>query len=114
MNWSEVAMIVFSCVTANHLGLVAAVEGIVRHKLPVINCGRCLSFWAVMMYGILTCIHHFEDMREIVCIVATSFLSAYSATWLQLLFAFIDKQYNRIYGKIYPTADTANDRAQRT
>jgi hypothetical protein len=111
MEWSEVAMIVFSCVTANHLGLVAAIERIVRHRLPVINCGKCFSFWSVMTYGCLTSIHHFEDMREMVGIVATSFLSAYVATWLQLLLAFIDKQYNRIYEQIFTATDTADDGA---
>lgn len=111
MEWSEVAMIVFSCVTANHLGLVAAIEGIVRHKLPVINCGRCLSFWSVMVYGCLTSEHHFADINEMVGVIAASFLSAYAATWLQLLFAFIDKQYNRIYGKIFTAADTADNGA---
>lgn len=111
MEWNEVAMIVFSCVTANHLGLVAAIEGVIRHRLPIVNCGRCFSFWSVMIYGCLTSIHLFGDIHEMVGIVAASFLSAYAATWLQLLFAFIDKQYNRIYGKIYPTADTADDGA---
>lgn len=111
MEWSEVAMVVFSCVTANHLGLVAAIEGIVRRRLPVINCGKCFSFWSVMTYGCMTSIHHFEDILELIPIVATSFLSAYAATWLQLLFAFIDKQYGRIYGKIYSAADTADDGA---
>jgi len=111
MEWSEVAMIVFSCVTANHLGLIAAIEGIVKHKLPVINCGKCFSFWAVMTYGFLTCTDLFREPTKMISMTAASFLSSYAATWLQLLFAFIDKQYGRIYGKIYSAADTADDGA---
>ena len=38
-------------------------------------------------------------------IVATSFLAAYAAMWLELLFGIIDKQYERIYEKTYPEAD---------
>lgn len=111
MEWSEVAMIVFSCVTANHLGLVAAIEGIVRHRLPVINCGKCFSFWSVITYGFLTCTDLFREPTKMIPIVATSFLSAYVATWLQLLLAFIDKQYNRIYEQIFTATDTADDGA---
>ena len=102
MEWSGVVMIMFSCVAANHLGLIAAVEEVINHKLPVVNCPKCFTWWALMTYGIVS-------GENVIVTVSASFLSAYAAIWLQLLFGIIDNQYNRIYGKVYPTADTADD-----
>ena len=91
----------FSCVAANHLGLVDAIENTIRHKLPIINCSKCLTFWTLIVYGV--------SVRENIFVsIATSFLFAYFSVWLLLLFAIIDKQYNRIYDKIYTTADTTS------
>ena len=99
MDWSEVVLITFSCVAANHLGLVAAVEGILKHSIPIVNCPKCLTFWTLMICGIL-------ERDNFFVTTATSFLFSYLATWLNLLFAIIDTQYNRIYDKIYSTTDT--------
>ena len=52
MNWLDVLMIVFSATAANHLGLVAAAESVVRHRLPVLNCPKCAAFWSVIVYGV--------------------------------------------------------------
>ena len=101
MNWDEVVMLGFSCVAANHLGLVAAVENTIRHSLPIINCSKCLTFWTLAGYGMLV-------RENIIVIVATSFLFAYLATWLELAMGFVDTLYVKLYEKIYPntTDDT--------
>lgn len=40
-------------------------------------------------------------------IVATSFLASYLANWIELIFGLLDKVYEYIYQKNYPTeADT--------
>ena len=119
MNWPDVLMIVFSATAANHLGLVAAAESVVRHRLPVLNCPKCAAFWLVLAYGFgceiyFTATHHFVDANDMVAchfghileILAAAFLSAWSAVWLDLLMGIIDQLYTKLYDKIYPTADT--------
>ena len=120
MNWLDVLMIVFSATAANHLGLVAAAESIVRHRLPVLNCPKCAAFWLVLAYGFgceiyFTATHHFVNTNDMVAylfehileMLAAAFLSAWSAIWFDLFMGIIDQLYIKLYDKIYPTADTA-------
>lgn len=102
MYWSEAAMIMFSCVAVNHLGLVGKLEEIMG-ELPIINCPKCLTFWSVLAYMM----SHvgFADMPKV---IAASFLFAYLSLWLQLLLAFTDRLFNMLYDKIHPTTDTAD------
>lgn len=103
MNWSEAAMIMFSCVSVNHLGLVAAIEDIVRRPLPVINCPKCLTFWCVLAYML-----SHVGLEDVPKSVAASFLFAYLSLWLQLLLALTDRLFNMLYDKIHSTTDTAD------
>ena len=109
MNWLDVLLITFSAVAANHLGLVAAVEGVIRHKLPIVNCPKCAAFWSVLVYGIAVGIYfslftiHFS-----LIILAAAFLSAWSAIWLDLFMGIIDKLYIKVYDTLYPTTDTTD------
>ncbi len=88
--WYDIAMIVFSATLANHMGLVEAIEGVIRHKIPVLNCSKCLSFWSVLLYGL------FSGIRVIPS-VAISFLCAFVAVWFALSLGLIDKLYNDVY-----------------
>ena len=119
MNWLDVLMIVFSAVAANHLGLVAAAESIIRHRLPVLNCPKCAAFWLVLAYGFgyeicFTTTRHFVDVNDMVAyhfeyilkLIAAAFLSAWSAVWLDLLMGIIDQLYIKVYDTIYPATDT--------
>ncbi len=121
MNWLDVLMIVFSATAANHLGLVAAAESVVRHRLPVLNCPKCAAFWLVLAYGFgceiyFTATHHFVDVNDMVAchfehileMLAAAFLSAWSAVWLDLFMGIIDHLYLMIYEQIYPTANAAD------
>lgn len=96
----DVAAVTLAAVLANHMGLIEAIEGVIKHKLPIINCSRCLTFWSVLIC--LVCCR--TTAKHWPVIVATSFLAAYAATWLELLFGIIDKRYERIYKKTYPEA----------
>jgi len=117
MNWLDVLMIVFSATAANHLGLVAAAESVVRHRLPVLNCPKCAAFWSVIVYGVavensLLFTPSPTDGRLPVAfhsslqILAAAFLSAWSAIWLDLLMGIIDQLYTKLYDTFYPTTDT--------
>ena len=103
MHWIDVAMILFSCVAANHLGLVHAVENVTDKELPVINCPRCFSFWCVLLYMTLTC-------HSIIVSVATSFLCAALAPWVKLLMGFSDKKYNELYDKVFTATEDENNK----
>ena len=116
MNWLDVLMIVFSATAANHLGLVAAAESVVRHRLPVLNCPKCAAFWLVLAYGFgceinFTATHHFEHTLKL---FAAAFLSAWSAIWLDLLMGIIDQLYIKVYDTIYSTANTTDTDALDT
>ena len=91
----DIAMILFSAVAVNHLGLVRAVEGVLNVELPVINCSKCLSFWLTLSITDLPVTERF----------AVSFLVSYIALWLELAWGYIDELYNRLYDKIYSTTD---------
>lgn len=106
MHWIDVAMILFSCVAVNHLGLVHAIEDITDRELPIINCPRCFSFWCVLSYMLLT-------SHMIILSFATSFLASSLAPWVELLMGFTDNLYNKLYDTIYPTTEIeGNDKAE--
>ena len=95
MYWMDIASIVFVCVTANHLGLVKAIEGVVKTEMPIVNCPKCLTFWVTLAYcydGIAT---------HTTTVLAVSFLASYLAIWLELMEGYIDTLYMKAYAKIY-------------
>lgn len=102
MPWSDIALLVFSCTMMNHLGLISAVEKTVGIPLPVLNCPRCLSFWAVGIYCALTRV-------AVVPTMAVSFLSAFSAVWFELFLGFVDTLYYKVYEKIYGNSPDGAD-----
>jgi len=115
MNWPDVLMIVFSATAANHLGLVAAAESVVRHRLPVLNCPKCAAFWLTIIYGCLLCCDSIAALPPAIPrISAVAFLSAWSAIWLDLLMGIIDQLYIKLYDTFYPTTDTADTDALDT
>lgn len=105
MDWLNDLMITFSVVAANHLGLVSAIERTVKHRLPIVNCPKCMSFWAVLGYGTLTDRGHPGDVPVL---VAVALLAAWAAIWLELFMGFIDQLYLKLYDTIYPTTDCAD------
>ena len=48
----HVAMIIFVCVSANHLGLVHAIEELTKKPIPIVNCVKCFTFWTVLIYSL--------------------------------------------------------------
>lgn len=91
-------MIVFACVAINHLGLVATIEGIIRRRLIIVNCPKCLSCWTVLIYELI-------NGMALVPAVALALLSAWAAMWLHLFMAITDRIYDKVYDKIYSATD---------
>lgn len=104
MNWLDIASIVFVSVTANHLGLIGEMEHIYGHRIKVLNCPKCLSFWLTAIYGLWGTGPSYGEFARL---FAISFLASYSSIWLELIEALIDNIYNKIYDKIYPTENNA-------
>ena len=98
--WMDIACIVFTCVTMNHLGLVKAIEDFVHLKLKVVNCVKCFSFWSVLSYSVYS-------SHDVITSLAVSILSSYVAIWVELFEGFIDSLYMKGYEKVY--TDTGND-----
>jgi len=108
MNWLDVLMIVFSATAANHLGLVAAAESVIRHRLPVMNCPKCAAFWLVIAYGIAEANFSLFTFHFSLTVIAVAFFSAWSAVWLDLFMGIIDQLYIKLYDTFYPTTDTTD------
>lgn len=111
MEWRDVAAIIFACTAVNHLGLIAAIERVIRRRMPVINCPKCLTCWSVMAYGIVAISHDSPQdlITAVPLLLATSLLSSYLAIWLELLMYFIDTLYNMIYGTVEKIAEESRD-----
>lgn len=115
MIWLDVLMIVFSATAANHLGLVAAAESVVRHRLPILNCPKCAAFWLVLIYDCSVCCNSIAALPPVIPeILAAAFLSAWSAVWLDLFMGIIDQLYIKVYGTVYPATDTTDTNALDT
>ena len=100
--WIDIACIVFTCVTMNHLGLIKAIEESTETEILILDCPKCSTFWCVLFYSVLT-------SKQVIAPLAISFLASYLAIWLELLEGFIDTLYMKIYEKIYP--DTSDNEA---
>jgi hypothetical protein len=102
--WWDIAGIVFTCVTMNHLGLVKAIEEFYDCELRIINCVKCFTYWSVLAYTIFV-------THNIITSLAISFLASYSALWLELLEGYIDTLYYKLYEQIYSAKHSADDGA---
>ena len=104
MILTDIACIVFICVTMNHLGLISKVEEVMGRELPIVNCPKCGSFWLSLIY----LLGKFDEfMGNISMVLAISFFASYSALWLELIEAYIDTLYMKLYEKIYESAADA-------
>ena len=102
----DIVSIVFACVAVNHLGLVSAIERRIGKRLIVINCCKCLSFWATFTYSLFH--------TRVIPTLAISFLAAYAAVWIELLMYRIDTLYLISYGKISKSGTAHNEAAVPT
>lgn len=96
MDWRNIACIVFVSTAVNHLGLIAAIQTVTKcHRLPIVSCPKCLTFWSVLVYELWR-----VGFSDLPMVLAISFLCSYLAIWLELFMYAIDTLYNKIYGII--------------
>jgi len=97
--WTDIACLVVTCTMVNHMGLVDAVEGVLKFKLPVINCPKCFTFWSVLVYLLI-------GRAPVIQSIAMALVMSYTALWLWLFMGYLDSLYNWVYGKIYKQSET--------
>ena len=98
----EAALITISAVLFIQMGLSSAIQEFLHFRSRIASCPKCVAFWSVLAYCLLT-------GNGIVVSVAASFISAYVALWLALLYDALAVLYNYAYESITKTDDTAQD-----
>ena len=104
MDWIGIAAVVAFSTAVNHLGLIAAIERVIHHRLPVVDCPKCLSFWGTLAYG-LSGDGMAAHPSALIRLLAISILCSYLAVWLELIMYAIDTLYNKIYGILEETGN---------
>ena len=98
----EAALILISCVLFIQMGLSGAIQDFLRIKLRIISCPKCLTFWVTLA----SLVFQGYGLTES---VAASFISAYIALWLSLLYDCMAMLYNKCYGRLSKPKDTESD-----
>lgn len=98
----EVALITVSTVLFVQMGLSSAIQGFFNIRLRIASCPKCASFWSVLAYCLAT-------KHGFLVSVAASFLSAYVALWLSLLYDALALLYNTAYEHITKTDGAPED-----
>lgn len=84
-----------------YLGLFDAISGILKRLVPVnsekighlsekLKCSKCISFWLTLAYSIAC-------GGSVIRCILVSFLCALAALWIDLLLAYINKKYDRLW-----------------
>lgn len=100
----DAALVVVSCVLFIQMGLSSAVQEVLKVRLSLLSCPKCLTMWTAMA----VLLAHGHGLLES---TAVSFLSAYSALWLALLYDALAVAYNKLYEQISKTTGSAEDTA---
>lgn len=98
----EVALITISAVLFVQMGLSAAIQGFFNFRSKIASCPKCATFWSVLAYCLAT-------KNGIAVSVAASFISAYAAMWLALLYDALALLYNSAYESITQTDGASED-----
>ena len=101
--WKDALLISLSCVLFIQMGLSDVIQHALRFRLRIISCPKCLTFWSIIAYLSIT------GHGSVVEIVAVSFLFAYLALWLALVYDALAALYNNLYEQITQTSDTSEE-----
>ena len=98
----EAALITTSAVLFVQMGLSDAIQKVIRFRLRIASCPKCLAFWSTLAYCTLT-------GNGVIVSVATSFICSYVALWLALLYDALALLYNSAYESISETNGASTD-----
>lgn len=99
-----------AAVLLNHLGLIVAVEGVISKvvrrevRFHIINCSKCLSFWATVVFVATKSRHTVLELWEVVMLPP---VMAYAAWWTELFLGWLSTLYDKAYDEIYSDAGHA-------
>lgn len=93
-------MIALSCVLFVSMGLAQAIQEYVPFRLRILTCPKCLTFWSVLAYNLIT-------GQGVIRSIAVSFITAYIALWAALALDLLNLLYNWIYEKITTNQSSA-------
>lgn len=99
---TEAAFVTLSCVLFIQMGLSREIQERIGFKSEILSCPKCLTFWSVMALMLI-------KGNGVLYTVAASFIFAYLALWLALLYDVLAKFYNVCYDSITETPDTSTD-----
>lgn len=95
----QAILILISCVLFIQMGLSAAFQKVLKIKIDFLSCPKCFTFWVTL---ITLLIKDYGIMESI----AVSFISAYLALWLSLLYDYLANLYNKLYEHVSETQGT--------
>ena len=90
---SGVALITVSCVLFVQMGLADAIQEVLRTRLRIVSCPKCVTFWLCFVW---TVTHGYGLLLS----VAASFIASYCALWLSLFYDALALLYNYVYEQI--------------
>ena len=111
MLWITAIAIMVAAVLVAHIGLITAIEEtaskVLRRevRLPILNCGKCLTFWSTVSYVAIQ--SQYEQPLWMAVILPPSM--AYAAYWFELFLGMLDKLYNKAYDALYTDTGGASD-----
>lgn len=84
-----------------YLGLFDAISSVLGRILPAtpgkterifekLKCSKCISFWLTLAYGM-------AFWCSVIHCILVSFLCAFAALWIDLILAYINKKYDRLW-----------------
>lgn len=103
----EAVLATVACVLFVQMGLSEAIQEILRIRLSVASCPKCVTMWGCLVVLLV-------DGHGLLESVAASFVSAYAAVWLSLAYDGLAVLYNRIYESFTPKPGTPEVAEART
>ena len=85
-----ISLVLISCILFIHLGMGDTIAKLIRKEFVLLKCTKCLTFWSTLTYSLT-----FTDFNIVECI-ATSFICAYVALWLDLLLSKLADIYEKL------------------
>jgi len=99
----DIIMIMVCCTLFNQMGLCEAIEHFIRHKIPIINCAKCFTFWTSFTYLIFI-------KNDILLSLFYSFIMSYISIWLELFLGYMTIIYNKLCNEIHTSEKNQGDR----
>lgn len=96
----DIVSIVVACTMVNHLGLVQAIEDVIRHNIPIVDCPKCFTFWSTLVFCMVSGV-------GLPPCLAISVIASMTSIWLDLMLTVSDYYYIKVY-ETFAHSDSAD------